>query len=57
MLVKAAKLIGAGAATISLVGAGTGVGIVFASLVMSIARNPALLKQLFTYALLGFALT
>lgn len=57
MLVKSAKLIGAGAATISLVGAGTGVGIVFASLVMSIARNPALLKQLFTYALLGFALT
>jgi F-type H+-transporting ATPase subunit c len=57
MLVKAAKLIGAGAATISLVGAGTGVGIVFASLVMSIARNPALLKQLFTYALPGFALT
>ena len=32
MLVKAAKLIGAGAATISLVGAGTGVGIVFAHL-------------------------
>jgi F-type H+-transporting ATPase subunit c len=57
MLVKAAKLIGAGAATISLTGAGAGVGIVFASLVMSIARNPALLKQLFTYALLGFALT
>jgi F-type H+-transporting ATPase subunit c len=57
MLVKAAKLIGAVAATISLVGAGTGVGIVFASLVMSIALNPSLLKQLFTYALLGFALT
>jgi F-type H+-transporting ATPase subunit c len=57
MLVKAAKLIGAVAATISLVGAGTGVGIVSASLVMSIALNPSLLKQLFTYALLGFALT
>lgn len=57
MLVKSAKLIVAGAATISLVGAGTGVGIVFASLVISISRNPALLKQLFTYALLGFALT
>jgi F-type H+-transporting ATPase subunit c len=57
MLVKAAKLIGAGAATISLVGAGTGVGIVFISLVLAISRNPALLKQLFTYALLGFALT
>jgi len=57
MLVKSIKLIGAGAATISLVGAGAGVGIVFASLVMSIARNPILLKTLFTYALLGFALT
>jgi ATP synthase subunit C. len=57
MLVKAAKLIGAGVATVSLVGAGTGVGIVFASLVISIARNPALTKTLFTYALLGFALT
>lgn len=57
MLVKSAKYIGAGAATISLAGAGTGIGIVFASLVMSIARNPALLKQLITYALLGFALT
>lgn len=57
MLVKSAKLIVAVAATISLVGAGTVVVIVFASLVMSIARNPALLKQLFTYALSGFALT
>jgi F-type H+-transporting ATPase subunit c len=57
MLVKSAKLIGAGAATISLVGAGTGVGIVFIILVLAISRNPALLKQLFTYALLGFALT
>jgi F-type H+-transporting ATPase subunit c len=57
MLVKSAKLIGAGCATISLAGAGTGIGVVFASLVMAIARNPALFKQLFTYALLGFALT
>jgi F-type H+-transporting ATPase subunit c len=57
MLVKSAKLIGAGCAAISLAGAGTGIGIVFAALVISISLNPSLLKQLFTYALLGFALT
>jgi F-type H+-transporting ATPase subunit c len=57
MLVKSAKLIGAGCATVGLAGAGVGIGVVFAALVMGIARNPALLKQLFTYALSGFALT
>jgi F-type H+-transporting ATPase subunit c len=57
MLVKAAKLVGAGMATVSLAGAGAGIGIVFGSLVLSIALNPALFKTLFTYALLGFALT
>jgi F-type H+-transporting ATPase subunit c len=40
-----------------LAGAGAGIGIVFGSLVLSIALNPALFKTLFTYALLGFALT
>lgn len=57
MLLKSAKLIGAGLATVSLAGAGVGIGVVFASLVMSVARNPSLAKQLFTYTLLGFALT
>ena len=57
MLLKSSKLIGAGLATIALSGAGVGIGVVFGSLVVSIARNPSLLKQLFTYALLGFALT
>lgn len=57
MLLKSAKLVGAGLATVSLAGAGVGIGIVFASLVMSVARNPSLTKQLFTYTLLGFALT
>jgi len=47
MLLSAAKLIGAGLATISLAGAGVGIGIVFASLVLSVGRNPALTKQLF----------
>jgi F-type H+-transporting ATPase subunit c len=57
MLLKSSKLIVAGLATIALSGAGVGIGVVFGSLVVSIARNPSLLKQLFTYALLGFALT
>lgn len=57
MLLKSAKLVGAGLATVSLAGAGVGIGVVFASLVMSVARNPSLTKQLFTYTLLGFALT
>jgi len=51
------KLIGAGMATISLVGAGTGVGIVFGFLLTSVSRNPALKAELFRYAILGFALT
>lgn len=36
---------------------GTGVGIVFGNLMTSYARNPSLKNQLFSYAVLGFALT
>jgi F-type H+-transporting ATPase subunit c len=57
MELASAKLIGAGLASIGLAGVGAGVGIVFASLVTSYARNPALKQQLFAYTLLGFALT
>jgi F-type H+-transporting ATPase subunit c len=56
-MLQSAKLIGAGLATISLAGSGVGIGIVFSSLIGSIARNPSLFKQLFVYAILGFALT
>ncbi len=56
-MVDGAKLIGAGCATIALAGAGAGIGIVFGSLINSVARNPSLTKQLFGYAILGFALT
>nr|YP_009658869.1 ATP synthase F0 subunit 9 [Dumortiera hirsuta]QCP68501.1 ATP synthase F0 subunit 9 [Dumortiera hirsuta]QIA59634.1 ATP synthase F0 subunit 9 [Dumortiera hirsuta] len=56
-MLESAKLIGAGAATIGLAGAGVGIGIVFGSLIISVARNPSLAKQLFGYAILGFALT
>ena len=54
---ESAKVIGSGLATISLAGSGVGIGIVFAGLMISVSRNPFLMKQLFTYAILGFALT
>lgn len=57
IMLDGAKLIGAGCATIALAGAGAGIGIVFGSLINSVARNPSLTKQLFGYAILGFALT
>lgn len=51
------KFIGAGSATIAMAGAGIGIGSIFAGLLLSIARQPGLEKQLFSYAILGFALT
>ncbi|KAI3901655.1 hypothetical protein MKW92_053492 [Papaver armeniacum] len=54
-MLEGMKLIGAGAATIALAGAAIGIGNVFSSLIQSVARNPALAKQLFGYAILGGA--
>lgn len=51
------KIIGAGLSTISLVGAGAGVGIVFGALIIAFSRNPSLKPELFQFAILGFALT
>jgi len=51
------RYIGAGLATIGLIGAGVGIGIVFAGLINGLSRNPFLRKELFFFALLGFALT
>lgn len=56
MIVQAAKLIGAGAATIGLAGAGAGVGTVFAALITGLARNPSLEQTRLRFAILGFAL-
>lgn len=56
-MIESAKLIGAGLATISLAGSGVGIGTVFSGLMLAVARNPFLMKQLFIYAILGFALT
>ncbi|MGH7095907.1 MAG: F0F1 ATP synthase subunit C [Stellaceae bacterium] len=52
-----AKMIGAGLAAIGVAGAGVGIGNIFASLVSSIARNPAARDQVFGIGMLGFALT
>lgn len=57
MIVTAAKLIGAGAATIGLAGAGVGIGVVFGAFVIGIARNPSLEQKMFRYCIMGFALT
>ena len=55
-MLAAAKIIGSGLATIGLAGAGVGIGLVFGNLITATSRNPALRGQLFSYAILGFAL-
>ena len=57
MEVEAAKLIGAGLATIALAGAGIGIGNIFASYVSAAIRNPSAAPKVFGNVLLGFALT
>ena len=56
-MILVAKLIAAGLASISIIGAGVGIGIVFGSLMIAVSNNPDITKQLFGYAILGFALT
>ena len=56
-MTEAAKFIGAGVATTGVSGSGAGIGIVFGSLILWYARNPSLKQQLFTYAIMGFALS
>jgi F-type H+-transporting ATPase subunit c len=49
----AAKYIGAGLACSGLIGAGIGIGSIFASLISSTSRNPQVSNQLFSFAILG----
>ena len=56
-MVRIGQLIGAGLATVSLAGSGVGIGLVFASFIFSLSTNPELEKQLFSYTILGFALS
>jgi len=55
-LIVLGKSVGAGLATIGVVGAGAGIGILFAGLLLAFSRNPLLEPKLFQYTLLGFAL-
>lgn len=57
VILTGSKNIGAGLATIGLVGAGAGIGIVFCGLMLAYGRNPSLKNELFGYAILGFALS
>ena len=56
-IVTGAKFVGAGAAAIGAAGSGAGIGTVFGNLIIGYARNPSLKQQLFTYAILGFAIS
>jgi len=57
MELEAAKMIGAGLATIALSGVGVGIGLIFGNFVAGALRNPAAAPKVFGNVLLGFALT
>ncbi len=57
MDVEAARMVGAGLAMFALAGVGLGIGLIFSSLINSIARNPSAREQIFPVGILGFALT
>lgn len=56
MELEAAKAIGAGLAVIGVLGAGIGIGTVFAAFISAVARNPAARDDVFPMTMLGFAL-
>lgn len=57
LLIKALKSIGAGFACSGLIGAGIGIGLVFASLLKAYSYNTKIKNELFAYAIIGFALS
>jgi len=56
MEAAAAKLIGAGLAAIGVIGAGIGIGSIFASFISAVARNPAAAPNVTPMTWIGFAL-
>jgi F-type H+-transporting ATPase subunit c len=56
MEAAAAKLIGAGLAAIGVIGAGVGIGNIFASFISAVGRNPAAAASVTTMTWIGFAL-
>ncbi|NBC32141.1 MAG: F0F1 ATP synthase subunit C [Alphaproteobacteria bacterium] len=57
MEADAARFIGAGLAAIGMIGAGLGVGNVWASYFQAIARNPAAKEDIGASVFIGFAVT
>jgi|TARA_R110002072_G_scaffold4706_9_gene32897 F-type H+-transporting ATPase subunit c len=57
MEIEAAKMIGAGLATLGMIGAGLGVGQVWGSYFNAIARNPASKDEIGANIWIGFAVT
>jgi F0F1-type ATP synthase membrane subunit c/vacuolar-type H+-ATPase subunit K len=53
----AARMIGAGLATIALFGVGIGIGNIFSTLIATVGRNPSVQQRVFPFAIIGFALT
>ncbi|HEX6860616.1 MAG TPA: F0F1 ATP synthase subunit C [Caulobacteraceae bacterium] len=57
MEAEAAKYIGAGLATLGMIGSGIGVGAIFSGFLQGALRNPGAAGSQFTNLVLGFALT
>lgn len=57
MELEAAKLIAAGLAAFGLIGAGIGVGNVWASYITAISRNPSSKEDIGAFIWIGFAVT
>ncbi|MGO1118922.1 F0F1 ATP synthase subunit C [Rhodovibrionaceae bacterium A322] len=57
MEIEAAKMIGAGLATLGMIGAGLGVGQVWGNYFNAIARNPASKDEIGANIWIGFAVT
>ena len=56
MEAAAAKLIGAGLAAMGVIGAGIGIGTIFAAFITAVARNPAAAETVTPMPWIGFAL-
>ena len=55
-ILSSAKYIGAGMSTSGVIGAGAGIGIIFAGLLKAVSRNPGMEAKFMQLTILGFAL-
>ena len=56
MDIEAAKFLGSGIAVMGVIGAGIGIGTIFAAFIQAVGRNPAAQAAVFPMTMLGFAL-